>query len=275
MNKSMLCIFLACAAADLMPGASYAQSGTTTMATSSDAPNAGLSANLGVVSDYVFRGVSQSGGDPAVQGGVDYRHASGFYAGTWASSVSWPTDFGLYSSGRTEWDFYGGFKQALPGSTGLTYDLGTRYYYFSGNRNAGAVDLDTWEVHAGLGWKWASAKWSYTVSDDSFGLRPTGDKSRGTWYLDVSAAYPIADTALSLIAHYGHLRVSNDGAGPFKASYDDWKLGIAYLFTNGWMKGLEIGGYYTNNNAERAFYTDLTGYNTARERGVAYLRKTF
>ncbi len=245
------------------------------MATPPDLPNAGLSANLGVVSDYVFRGVSQSSGDPAVQGGADYRHASGFYAGTWASNVSWPTDFGLYSNGRAEWDFYGGFKQALRGSTGLTYELGTRYYYFPGSRNKGAFDLNTWEVHAGLGWKWASAKWSYTVSDDSFGVRPRGDKSRGTWYLDVSAAYPIADTRLSVIAHYGYLRVSNDGSGPFKASYGDWKLGIAYQLPDGWMKGLEIGAYYAGNNAERAFYTDLAGYNTARGRSVAYVRKTF
>ncbi len=60
--------------------------------------------------EYIFRGISQTAGKPAVQGGFDYTHSSGFYLGTWASNVSWLEDFGAYSRSSLEWDFYGGYK---------------------------------------------------------------------------------------------------------------------------------------------------------------------
>src|SRR5450759_3397136 len=93
--------------------------------------------NVGLVSQYVFRGLSQTNGDPALQGGADYSHASGFYAGTWLSNISWFTDqnantksapVSLASPGSVvgytpnqsnaaslEWDFYGGFKNSFGG----------------------------------------------------------------------------------------------------------------------------------------------------------------
>src|ERR1700751_3732521 len=60
------------------------------------APEQTLTANVGFFSEYVFRGIEQTGGKPAVQGGFDYTHPSGFYVGTWASNISWLEDFGLY-----------------------------------------------------------------------------------------------------------------------------------------------------------------------------------
>ena len=78
-----------------------------------------FTANVALVSDYRFRAISQSFNEPAIQGGFDYSHASGFYAGTWASSVS----DNLYLNGAgIEWDFYGGFKLAPMES--LILDLG-------------------------------------------------------------------------------------------------------------------------------------------------------
>ena len=68
-----------------------------------------LSANVTLTSDYIFRGISQTGGDPAIQGGLDYSHKSGFYLGTWASNVGWIEDFQGYESGNMEIDLYGGF----------------------------------------------------------------------------------------------------------------------------------------------------------------------
>src|SRR5690349_14450604 len=64
-----------------------------------------LTANVGLFSEYIFRGISQTGGKPAVQGGFDYAHSSGFYAGTWASNISWLEDFGQYNRSSLEWDF--------------------------------------------------------------------------------------------------------------------------------------------------------------------------
>ena len=74
-------------------------------------PEHKLTGNIGLYSEYVFRGLSQTDGDPAIQGGFDYAHSSGLYLGTWASNVSWLKDFDAYSGGGSmEWDFYGGFK---------------------------------------------------------------------------------------------------------------------------------------------------------------------
>ncbi|GAB6042439.1 TorF family putative porin [Endothiovibrio diazotrophicus] len=80
------------------------------------------SANVALTTDYVWRGYSQSDESPAIQGGIDYNHESGFYVGTWASNV----DFGPANDADMEWDLYGGFSGEL--ANGLGYDLGLVYY---------------------------------------------------------------------------------------------------------------------------------------------------
>ena len=238
-------------------------------------PEHTVTANVGLFSEYIFRGIAQTAGKPAVQGGFDYAHSSGFYLGTWGSNISWLEDFGAYSRSSLEWDFYGGYKANFPGSDDWNYDIGTLYYYYPGSKNPGVLSADTWEVYGAIGWKWISAKASYTVSKDYFGIRPNGQKTDGTWYLDVTATYPVPDTGWALIGHYGHLDVRHDGSGDFEASYDDWKAGASYTVPDGFLKGIEVGAYYTGNNAKSPFYTDLTGYDTAKDRGVVYVKKTF
>lgn len=236
------------------------------------APEQTFTGNVGIFSQYIFRGISQTAGKPALQGGLDYAHPSGFYLGTWASNVSWLEDFGAYTRSSMEWDFYGGYKANF-GDSDFFYDLGTLYYYYPGSQNPGYYNADTWELYAGIGWKWASAKFSYNLKD-YFGARPIGEKTDGTWYIDLAAAYPVGETGVTLIAHYGILDVKNDGSGNSKAGYDDWKVGISYTVPEGLFKNVEIGAYYTGNNANSAFYTDLTGYNTAKDTGVVYIKKT-
>src|SRR5450631_2027932 len=81
-----------------------------------------LTGNFGLFSQYIFRGLSQTGHQPAAQGGFDFAHESGFYAGTWASNISWlrenastpASSQGLYGTGGSlEWDLYGGYKWSL------------------------------------------------------------------------------------------------------------------------------------------------------------------
>jgi uncharacterized protein (TIGR02001 family) len=230
-------------------------------------------ANVGIFSEYLFRGVSQTAGKAAIQGGFDLAHSGGFYAGTWASNISWLQDFGAYTKSSVEWDFYGGFKKNF-GDTDWFWDVGTIYYYYPGSRNPGVASADTWEVYGALGWKWASVKLSYSL-DDYFGLRPDGNSTDGTYYIDLSATYPVGETGFALIGHYGYLKVDNDLGGDLELSYSDWKLGGSYTVPEGVMKGLEIGAYYSGNNAQSTPYTDLTGYNTAKDRGVVYVKKTF
>lgn len=232
-----------------------------------------LTANVGIFSQYIFRGISQTAGKPALQGGFDYAHSSGFYLGTWASNISWLEDFGLYTRSSLEWDFYGGYKANFPGSEDWGYDIGTLYYYYPGSRNPGVVNADTWEIYGAINWKWLGVKASYNLQD-YFGAQPTGQKTNGTWYFDAYANYPIGETGVTVLAHYGYLNVRNDGSGNSKVGYQDWKLGASYTVPDGWLKGLEVGAYYTGNTASSGFYTDLTGYNTAKDTGVVYVKKT-
>ena len=236
-------------------------------------PDNTFTGNASLASEYIFRGLAQTAGKPAVQGGFDYAHASGFYVGTWASNISWLEDFGQYKRSSLEWDFYGGFKNNFPGSDDWSYDVGTLYYYYPGQRNPGVVNADTWELYGQIGWKFLTAKVSYNLKD-YFGARPTGHKTDGTTYWDFSANYPIPDTPIALIGHYGIAHVTHDGSGDSKASYDDWKLGASYTVPDGFLKSVELGAYYTGNTAKKAFYTDLTGYDTSKDRLVVYVKKT-
>ena len=236
-------------------------------------PDWTVTANVLLGSEYIFRGISQTGGKPTIQGGFDVAHSGGFYAGTWASNISWLEDFGAYTRSSMEWDFYGGFKQNF-GSSDWFWDVGTLYYYYPGSKNPGIVSADTWELYGAIGWKWASVKVSYSL-DDYFGLRPNGQKTDGTLYIDLSATYPVGETGWALIGHYGYLDVKHDLSGDLELSYSDWKLGASYTIPDGVLKGLELGAYYTGNNAKSLPYTDLTNYDTSKDRGVFYVKKTF
>ena len=236
-------------------------------------PDHTVTANVSLGSEYIFRGISQTAGKPTLQGGFDYAHSSGFYLGTWGSNVSWLEDFGAYNRSSLEWDFYGGYKANI-GSSDFFYDLGTIYYYYPGSRNPGVVSADSWELYAALGWKWVSAKLSYSL-DNYFGLKPTGQDTDGTYYIDLSATYPVGETGFALLGHYGYLDVRHDASGDAKTSYSDWRLGGSYTVPEGVVKGLEIGAYYSGNNAKSGPYTDLTGYDTSKDRGVVYVKKTF
>jgi uncharacterized protein (TIGR02001 family) len=229
-------------------------------------PEHTFTGNFGIYSEYIFRGISQTAGKAAIQGGFDYAHASGFYAGTWGSNISWLEDFGVYSRSSLEWDFYAGFKNTI-GDSDFSYDVGTIYYYYPGERLSGVVNADTWEAYAALNWKWLGAKVSYNF-DDYFGARPTGEKTDGTLYWDLYANIPLGESGVTIGLHYGILDVSHDASGDFEASYEDWRAGLAYTVPEGLFKGFEVGAYYTGNNAKRGFYTDLTGYDTSKDRGV-------
>lgn len=243
-------------------------------------PEHTVTANVGIFSEYLFRGIAQTAGKPALQGGFDYAHSSGFYAGTWGSNVSWLQDFGAYTRSSVELDFYGGYKATI-GDTDFFYDVGGLYYYYPGKRNPGVVNADNFEAYGAIGWKWVSLKLSYSFKD-YFGARPNAnaDETDGTIYVDLTANYPIGDTGATLVGHVGWLDVENDGSdgdlATFgKVSYTDWKLGIAYTIPEGPVKGLEVGAYYSGNNAKARFYTDLSGYDTTKDRGVVYVKKTF
>ena len=235
--------------------------------------------NAGLYSQYVFRGLTQTNRDPALQGGFDYSHASGFYVGTWLSNISWLTDTPAtgYTSSSLEWDFYGGYRGTF-GASDFGYDVGLLQYYYPGTHSTfvapGTVKADTLEAYGALTWKWLSAKYSYSLGSKTLGV----PSSRGTWYLDISANYPLTDK-LSLQAHYGKQKFEGAVAGVSNdsfASYEDYKLGLSYALP----KDFTVGGYYTaakmDSALHKAFYT-----NTADSRMVGkdtftvFVQKTF
>jgi uncharacterized protein (TIGR02001 family) len=273
-SRSALSLVSTIALASLLPTAALAQTAAAPAAAPPPPPDYTLTANVGIFSEYIFRGVSQTAGKPAVQGGFDWGHSSGFYLGTWGSNISWLEDFGAYTRSSLEWDFYGGYKNNFPGSEDFGYDVGTIYYYYPGSRNPGFANANTWELYAALNWKWLGAKASYSL-DNYFGAKPVGKKTDGTWYFDFYANYPVGESGITLLGHFGVLNVANDGSGNSKASYNDWKLGASYGVPDGLFKGVEVGAYYSGNDAKNAFYTDLTGYNTAKDTVVVYVKKTF
>ena len=109
-------------------------------ATTTGVAQAEVSANIGVTSDYIWRGVSQSGEAASVSGGIDYADESGFYAGTWVGSLSAEDDDGF---GGSEVDLYFGYG----GESGaVSYDVGYIYYAYPSQDNT-----DFGEIYGSVG----------------------------------------------------------------------------------------------------------------------------
>lgn len=215
------------------------------------APAPAVVANVGFVSNYVFRGITQTIGKPAIQGGFDYAHSSGFYAGVWGSNVSWITGSGAAGDASMEGDTYLGMRNSF--ATDFSYDVGLiRYNYFGTyTPPAGYVKADTNEAYGSIGYKWISAKLSYAM-----GSFLTVPDATGTTYLEVNASVPLADSGVTLGAHYGKQKYKGSAASTlvasgFDPSYSDYKVnaskdfsgyvvGLAYSKTNA-----KSGGYYT------------------------------
>jgi uncharacterized protein (TIGR02001 family) len=253
--------------------ATVAASLASGVATAAETSPHTLTGNFGIFSQYIFRGLTQTNEEPAIQGGFDYSHASGFYLGTWGSNISWLRDFGAYTGGGSlELDVYGGYKGTI-GSSDFGYDVGLLYYWYPGDKVAGGVKADTLEVYGALSWKWLSAKFSYALSDEVFGVR----NADGTYYLDFTATYPIPNTKLTLIGHYGIQKFSGS-TGAFdndaNASYEDWKIGLNYSLP----KDFTVGVFYTDtsmDSTQELFYTTPGGKKIGDGAVTVFIQKTF
>lgn len=179
-----------------------------------------VSFNAAVVSDYRYRGISQTRLRPALQGGADYTHTpTGFYAGTWLSTIKWTKDAG--GDGSVEVDVYAGKRGEF--GNGLSYDVGGLAYVYPGNdlkRVAGLVNANTFEVYGQLGFGPAYIKYSHSTTN-LFGVA----NSKKSGYLDIGANLDVGnDYVLNL--HAGRQDVKNSPA----ADYTDWKIGVTKDF---------------------------------------------
>jgi uncharacterized protein (TIGR02001 family) len=215
------------------------------------------SANVGVTSDYVFRGISQTFQDPAVQGGVDFT-CGRFYFGFWGSNV----DFG--PDANVEIDVYAGIK----GTAGrISWDLGVIYYGYPGQDDLGIrPHIDYLELKAAASaeiWKGGTVSGTVFYSPDyTYGLGPVT-----TLEASLTQALPkvgiFSPTASVLV---GHSHFSDKFFGQ-DLSYTYWNAGVTLGFLEKWSLDL------------RYWDTDGEGFadvgTLSDDRFVATLKYTF
>ncbi len=186
--------------------------------------SAQLAFNAGAVTDYRYRGVSQTQLKPALQGGVDYA-AGGFYVGAWASTIRWIKKAGGDAS--IELDVYGGYKGEI--SKGLGYDVGVLAYVYPSNDLP--TDADTQEIYGALTFGPATFEYSHAVSN-LFGV----PDSKNSYYADLSASFEVMG-GWTLTPHLGYQKVK----GPNGISYADYALTLSKDF-NGLVPSIALVG---------------------------------
>ena len=221
----------------------------------------GLSASMTATSEYIWRGLKQSQGDPAVQVGIDYNFDNGFYVGTWASTIKWTEDGNYMKDSDFETNFFGGYASEF-GDTGIGYDVGLLQYYFPGNKKSGVADVDATEAYIGLNTDLVgtnlAVKYSHVLSDDAWGIAD----AKGSQYYEANWTIPVTDT-VSVLSHVG--RSEFDGTGNGNLDYTDWSIGAEYA----WNENLTLGAAWTDTNADGALWT-IDGEKQGDGQAVAY-----
>lgn len=195
-----------------------------------------VSGSVTLVSDYRFRGISQTAGDPAIQGGITATHGSGFYVGTWASSIK-----GGDALGDMELDLFAGWSGTLSGPVGL--DAGLLYYTYP--TNMPGYKAEFFEPYATVSTTIGPVEGklgvNYAWSQDALG-------NQDNLYLHSEVSTAIPQTPFTLSAHLGY----TDGplapsllAGGASRNGWDWSigasatilgkldLGVSYIGTDG------------------------------------------
>jgi uncharacterized protein (TIGR02001 family) len=296
---------IALAASSLLATSAFAQT-----APAAEAPEVSpITANVTVTNDYRYRGLSQSNFKPAIQGGFDYAHESGFYIGNWNSSISWISDsysqsgsnssYNTYNksvSAPIEMDFYAGFKKEFIGE-GFASDIGFLQYYYPTtgipSTNGSTANPNTSEIYAAQNFTFGPvtgfAKVSYAVST-LFGTV----NSTGSYYPDLTVNYDTGIWGMALNGHVGYQYVAGNiptqnlsalGAPSSVKSlsnsslytYTDWKLGVTKDFGGGLSGSLAYVG--TNAKTAYGYYAygnpSTPSKNLGKAGGLVSLTKTF
>jgi len=206
--------------------------------------------NVGVVTDYRFRGITQTNYGGALQGGIDFSHKSGIYLGAWASNVSWVKQFNGANNGSMELDLYGGYKGEIMKDLG--FDVGLITYQYPGNDSGalgtpgfGAVtNANTTEFYGALTYSVATLKYSQSTGTFLGFLN-----SNGSNYIDLSANFDLG-SGYTLTPHVGR-QVVKGQAGNL-GDYTDYALTLAKDFGNGF--SANVAAYGTN--ADQTFYVN-------------------
>jgi len=275
MKKTMISISLAAA---LGAVAMTAVAQTATLAKEPE-PDWTVTGNATLISDYRFRGFTQTNYGPAFQGGFDVAHKSGFYLGNWNSNVAQA----LYNGASLETDLYGGYKGELMKDLG--YDVGVIHYMYAKSGKdkvySPGTKVDNTEIYGGLTYGPFSGKLFYVTGDyfKTAALAGKPYKTDKSTYLDLN--YSQEFSGITLGAHYGLLTLRNAkfyttagdaGPTPLSKTVGDYKLSA----------GMDVGGGYIGTIAvygttkKGYFATDLDAAKSAGKTSlVVSLGKTF
>ena len=253
------------------------------LAVAANDPEYSISGNVAITSDYMFRGISQTWGSPALQGGGDLTMKNGFAAGFWASGISRNS----YPGCAMELDLYASyganFNDAWSWRAGLY-----GYVYPGGSLDKSRPPLpsrsfNTVEANAALTWKWLTLKYNrsltdYFAIDTAQGYR---SDSRGTRYIQLDAALPI-DDRWSIALHGAHTDVPTALVAPLPGgatdpSYNDLAATLKWQFHPNW--SASAGATYASNDA---FYRHTASFRNPSDtsdvggtRGFLMLQATF
>ena len=261
-------------------------------------PTGPITANVTVVNDYRFRGISQSNFLPAIQGGFDYAHDSGFYIGNWNSSIAWINN--AYAPGGSaaaasnantnvnapiEMDFYAGLKKELI-AEGFASDLGIlQYYYPTSGLPSNAYKPNTTELYFAQNFTAGDvagfAKISYSLTS-YFATGTANPNSTGTVYPEFNFNWdtPWFDKKFDISGHIGYTNYAGTTAGSATNNgstynYTDWKIGGSYDLGS----GLALSAYYVGTSTKKInnayAYANSSGNNLGRSTGTVQLTKLF
>jgi uncharacterized protein (TIGR02001 family) len=227
------------------------------------APDYTLTTNVGLFSQYVFRGISYTQEKPAVQGGADFAHSTGFYAGIWGTNISSKA----VQNAVGEIDLYAGYATTV-GDFGV--DVGVLQFVFPGGRYTGiGEDYQTTELNLAVSWKMFKLKYSHALTDyfgfndRTFGLGQ-GD-SKGSNYVELNALFDLG-SGWAVDAHVGRQTVRHYE----DFSFTDYRLGVAKDLGSGWRAALA----WIGSNADSALYT-IDGVDTGDSKVLASIVRSF
>lgn len=175
-----------------------------------------ISGTVSGITDYRFRGISQTREDPAVQAGVEWNHPDGFKLGVWGSNV----DFGTSGGGSLETDVYGSYTWKL--APGATLETGLYGYLYPGSSSN--LDYDYGEGYANLAYTYdvVTLTGSFYYSPDDFG------GSGNSYYPQIAASIALPHD-FTLDGAVGRQWVE-DNAVFGVPDYTTWNAGIAYTW---------------------------------------------
>jgi uncharacterized protein (TIGR02001 family) len=228
-------------------------------------PDYTVSYNAGLVTDYRFRGISQTSKGGAVQAGADVAFKNGAYLGAWASNVKWVRSFNGANKGQLELDLYGGYKGEI--AKDLTYDVGAIAYVYPGNNSGAAgtagdgtgiggyVNATTKEIYGAVTSGIFTAKYSRTMGT-FLGFKD----SSGSSYIDLSAAVDLGN-GFTMTPHVGYQKIAGTTSGNTATNhalygYTDYALTLAKDMGN----GLTLTAAATSTNAKSVNYQESTDF---------------